>query len=156
MYCIECGAALKSNAKFCSKCGNPVGGSKKSKSKQQSAGKAKSSGNRVRVPMPVLLIGGAIIVLLGAVLLLRNPQGGGSPAMSPQNQQLQSKMFAVAEQFPCPCGECNDNLAVCDCTAPNGAQEAKQFISQGLADGKTVEQMVTAVQLKYQVSPEGN
>ncbi len=155
MYCIECGAELKSHAKFCSKCGKPVQSSK-STSKMQTGDKSESSGKRVQVPIPLLLIGGAVIVLLGAVLLLNNPQRDSSSGMSPQNQALRAKMFAVAEQFQCPCGECSDNLAACDCTAPSGAQEVKRFITQGLADGKTADQMVTAVQLKYQVSPESN
>jgi len=36
----------------------------------------------------------------------------------------------VAKQFLCPCGNCNDQLDVCDCEHKNGALEVKAFIAE--------------------------
>lgn len=156
MYCIHCGAELKSDAQFCSKCGNPANAGKKGgrQKKKQAAGNQKNTnGKTVSVPMPVLVIGGLVIVFFGIVLLTRQPgQQAPMVAQQPQNTMRQD-VYAVATQFTCPCGDCQDNLAVCDCTVPHGAMEVKQFIREGLDQGRTPDQMVTAVQLKYSITP---
>ena len=158
MYCIQCGAELKSGAQYCSKCGNPVQSGKKGtaqKQKRASVGKGSTGGKAIQMPMPVLVIGGLVILFLGALLLLRQPNRQAPLTAAPQQNAMREDVYAVATQFTCPCGQCQDNLAVCDCTLPHGAMEVKRFISQGLDQGRTADQMVTAVQLKYNISPNG-
>jgi len=158
MYCTQCGAELKSGAQFCSKCGNQVQSGKKGsrKKQQQTSRKGHNSNTKtVRVPMPMLVIGGLVIFFLGAVLLLRQPDRQAPQAAQQPQSAMRQDVYAVATQFTCPCGDCQDNLAVCDCTVPHGAMEVKKFISLGLDQGRTPDQMVAAVQLKYNISPAG-
>lgn len=147
MYCTHCGNQLKKNAKFCSSCGTAV----KSKSAQAKATPKKAqpkAGKGVRIPMPLLVAGGVLILFLGFLIFQRS---GNQVAQQPMqiDQTMQSKVFAVAEDFQCPCGDCNDNLSICDCNAPNGAMEVKGFILKGLEQGKTAEQVKQAVAIRY-------
>jgi len=160
MYCTQCGNELKENAKFCSSCGTAVKKSTQKTVKQHpESGKndksPKQSKNTsgIQVPIPAMIIGAGILIILGFLAFKPDSQTPQhQPTTSADQQQLRSQVVAVAKQFQCPCGDCSDNLARCDCTAPNGAVEVKRFIQRGLQDGKSVQQMVSAVSLKYQVS----
>ncbi|MBD3275267.1 MAG: hypothetical protein GF372_08150 [Candidatus Marinimicrobia bacterium] len=117
------------------------------KKRQKSARKKKEKEGKSQIPMP-LILGGAIVLVVAGLFFFQNSanqqmqNNSDVPVYSDQVQQ-------VAGNFMCPCGECDDNLALCTCTAPNGSVDVKGFIQEGLAQGKSVEQMITAVQLKY-------
>ena len=52
--------------------------------------------------------------------------------------------------FVCPCGKCDDELKVCDCDHPKGAQEVKQFIDEKIRSGKyTIDKIIEFVDHKY-------
>lgn len=146
MYCPECGSKPKKNAKYCTACGASLTDIEK---KKQKPAKKKKSVKKGKSPIPVpLILGGVIVLVVAGLFFFQNSanqqmqNNSNVPVFSDQVQQ-------VAGNFMCPCGECNDNLALCTCTAPNGSVDVKGFIQEGLNQGKSVEQMVTAVQLKY-------
>ena len=158
MYCTHCGNKLKENAQFCSACGTEVHAvrenSPAAETQQKSDSNSRGLMRGVKIPLPTLLVGAGVLILLGFLVFTPDsPQQNSRQAqsLSPQEQQLRSQIMTVARQFQCPCGECGDNLAACDCTSPDGAVEVKRFIRKGLQDGKTTDQMVTAVSLKYNV-----
>jgi len=149
MYCTHCGNQLKKNAKFCSACGTAAKG-KTSQEKNANTKKAQTTaGKGVRIPMPLLVAGGVLILFLGFLIFQRSGNQVAQQQPAQIDQTMQSKVFAVAENFQCPCGECNDNLSICDCNSPNGAMEVKGFILKGLEQGKTVEQLKQAVAIRY-------
>ncbi len=145
MKCPECDKQLRQNAKYCTSCGARVTGRKK---KKEVAGKKKSKAHTSKkVPLP-LIIGGAVIIVVAGLLIYQinaNRQMQGSSSLPVYSENVQQ----VAAKLMCPCGDCNDNLALCTCTAPNGSVDVKKFIQEGLSQGKSMDQMVTAVQLKY-------
>ncbi|MBS1272387.1 MAG: hypothetical protein MAGBODY4_01532 [Candidatus Marinimicrobia bacterium] len=152
MYCTQCGNELKANAKFCSSCGAATKGKGKKPKQSQKKSSGKSGKSGITIPIPAAVLGVLGIIVIGFILM------GGNDApqqtmTSPEQQALRADVIQVAENFMCPCGDCNDNLAACDCAAPGGATEVKRFIAQGVQDGKTQEQMVMAVSLKYNISP---
>ncbi len=157
-YCTRCGNALKEKAKFCSSCGNKVTGQSKSRAgeskKEKPAGGKQKEKPGIKVPLPALILGAGILIVLGFLAFAPDSPRQAARQNTPVSageQQMLAQIQTVARQFPCPCGDCSDNLAVCDCNSPNGAVEVKRFIRQGLEAGKSVDQMVTAVSLKYNV-----
>ncbi|MCF7803065.1 MAG: zinc ribbon domain-containing protein [Candidatus Marinimicrobia bacterium] len=154
MYCTQCGNEIKKqNAKFCPSCGAATKGKDKKQKQPQKKSSGKLGKNGITIPIPALVLGVLGIIVVGFILMSGNdaPQ---QTMTSPEQQALRAEVIQVAEQFMCPCGDCNDNLAACDCAAPGGATEVKRFIQNGLEDGKTVEQMAAAVSMKYQVSAD--
>lgn len=155
MYCPTCGNKLKAKANFCTKCGEEIGAKQQSSSKKKNKKKKPTEvteSGGVRIPVPAL-VGGAIVLIILAFVMLGNRPTQQMPVSSSQMQTgYSAQVQQVASNFMCPCGQCNDNLAVCNCNSPSGSVEVKGFIQQGLAQGKTVDQMIAAVQLKY--SPE--
>jgi len=123
--------------------------------KKVSRNQSKSVQNRsgIRIPTSVAVIIGIIVVGLIFVLIQHHPNTTRGEQAAPLANQWSQQVLTVARQFNCPCGNCDDNMAVCDCTDPHGAVEAKNFIRNGLQEGKTTDQMVMAVALKYNISP---
>ena len=146
MYCPECRSKLKQKAKFCTACGASITNDKKKKQQPSKKKKTVKKG-KSQILMP-LIMGGVIVLVVAGLFFFQNSanqqmqNNSTVPVYSDQVQQ-------VAANFMCPCGECNDNLALCTCTAPNGSEDVKGFIQEGLNQGKSTEQMITAVQLKY-------
>lgn len=146
MYCPECGSKLKQNAKFCTACGASIVDKKKQKQKPSRKQKSKNKG-KSQIPLP-LILGGALVLVIVVLFFFQNnlnQQMHNNSNVTAYSEQVQQ----VAANFMCPCGECNDNLALCNCTAPNGSEDVKGFIQEGLNQEKSTEQMITAVQLKY-------
>jgi len=155
MYCTQCGNEIKKqNAKFCPSCGAGVKGSGKKSKKTKGKSSKQSGKSGVTIPIPALVLGVMGLIVVGFFVFSGGNDQLQQTKMSPEQQALRADVIQVAEQFMCPCGDCNDNLAACDCNAPKGATEVKRFIQNGLADGKTPQQMTAAVAMKYQVGTE--
>jgi|GEM_PF-1223727 len=170
MYCTQCGTHLPETAKFCSRCGSPTiqntdqssqsGKSSKAPARELAdIGEKKEKFDKKAPPrIPLLSIFLAVIGLILIIVLLNpwhkaeappadfNPTGGDQNAVQPV---FNAQVMQIAEKFMCPCGECNDVLSECDCTMPNGAQEAKTFIMNALQAGKSTQQVIQATALKY-------
>lgn len=152
MFCTSCGNQLKKNAKFCSACGAAVSGKAQPQKNHKKKSQHSANTKAVKVPMPLLVAGGILILFLGFLIFNKSGNKVAQQQVAPANgisQSMQSKVFAVAEGLNCPCGQCNDSLTVCDCTNAGGAMEAKEFILKGLEKGKTVDQMKQAVAVRY-------
>lgn len=173
MYCTQCGNELPNVAQFCSNCGTET-----VKNTGQESGKTKSSGKKKetqqkrkeirdvkekqdRKAPPKIAPLYIFLAIIGIALILvllhpwhtgqERPQDfkGSSSSLQTIDPQLNNQMVQIADQFMCPCGECKHSLTECDCDMPRGAVEVKSFIIQGLQQGRTPAQVVSAVEMKY-------
>ncbi len=153
MHCEHCGKEVSAKDTRCPWCDAPVTGEKTEAPKRGSEKATQGVKQGITVSIPVALTVGVIIVAALTFLILRNSHSPRAMANAPQGNQWSPQVVSVAKQFTCPCGTCNDNLLICNCDDPGGAFEAKTFIRSGFQEGKTPEQMVQAVAMKYNLTP---
>lgn len=160
MYCVQCGTQLPNQAKYCSSCGaHTRQPGQKATSRKREIPREKEKLNRKAPPKVAPLYIILAIIGIGLILVLLNPWHAGQERPTDflnSGEQAQSvapethnTMMQIAGKFMCPCGECSDILAECDCDMPKGSVEVKGFIIQGLQQGKTPEQVTRAVEMKY-------
>jgi enamine deaminase RidA (YjgF/YER057c/UK114 family) len=66
------------------------------------------------------------------------------------NAALESQVKLVAANFKCACGGCGELFLVdCTCDMPRGAKEEKDYISDRLRQGLTVDQVIDLVEKEY-------
>lgn len=153
MHCEHCGNEVSLNDTLCPWCDAPLT-EKKSENRQEARGKAAPPPKQgITVSIPVALTVGVIVVAALTFLILRNTGSPKAMSETVMNNQWSPQVVSVAKQFTCPCGTCTDNLLICNCDDPGGAFEAKTFIQKGVQAGKTPDQMVQAVALKYHLTP---
>lgn len=158
MYCQHCGKEVSKGDRYCPWCDAPLDGggsdAARNPSRKSSARQAAPADKRgITISLPAALALGVVVV--GALLfsVLRHSPSPGAAAPAAVENQWSPQVVAVAKKFICPCGTCTDNLVMCDCTNRGGAFEAKTFIGQELAAGKTPERVVTAMTRKYKLKP---
>ncbi len=78
-----------------------------------------------------------------------NPSSKSASA-SANTADYESRVQLVASKFRCACGGCGElPLDECTCDMPRGAAEEKDFIRRELEKGRTIDQVIRAVDDKY-------
>jgi cytochrome c-type biogenesis protein CcmH/NrfF len=98
-----------------------------------------------------ILFGLAVVIL---VFALNREEEAPEPIHTHTPQALTASTDPatkrIAEQFNCPCGQCEHTLAECTCEHPKGAKEVKAFITHELLHAKRSEaEVVKLMDEKY-------
>lgn len=157
--CSQCEEVNKQDAKFCAHCGNSfqnrnqinkekINNQKRRKSAKLNSTKRKQ--NQKSILVPVLIIAGGLIIFY--LFVMESNEGSRMQNNIPvenvsQNINISSQVFSVASKFTCPCGSCGDEaLETCTCAT---AVREREYIKTELNSGKSVQQVIAAVNSKY-------
>ena len=143
MKCQNCNKTVTRSTKFCPNCGKKI--------VPRTSANVENTGRQFNLLYGITMIMGGI--LIGA-LLLEYGAGSGENGLTEGSMQLQQSpmVLDIAQEFTCFCGQCNDPLATCDCSHPDGALEVKRFIAQKLSEGHQKPHIIEMIKTRYGVT----
>lgn len=154
--CKGCGRENDRHAHYCASCGSKLSRRNanrevKSENRKSTKERAPSSNISKRFWNP-LIIGSVVVGLFVIYLFIDGSKQntstiGSTVERKTDNIELENEVYEVASKFVCACTSCAEEpLESCSCET---AQEERQFIRQALQQGRSTDDVITAVNMNY-------